>query len=98
MRTDERHALVRLHGRNAATWDNRTGACGGRFNYDYDEAELEGLAWQIKQLDRPGMDVHVVLNNNNEDQAQRNGRTLMAVMAQIGADLRLPPTRPQRHS
>lgn len=83
--TDDHHALVRLHGRNAASWHNRSGSSGGRFNYDYDEAELEGLAWQIKQLDRPGRDVHVVLNNNNEDQAQRNGRTLMRVMGEIGA-------------
>jgi uncharacterized protein YecE (DUF72 family) len=89
--TDERHALVRMHGRNAATWNNRTSTSGGRFNHDYDDAELEGLAWQIKELDRPGMEVHVVLNNNNWDQAQRNGRTLMGVMAQIGADVVQPP-------
>jgi uncharacterized protein YecE (DUF72 family) len=85
--TDARHALVRMHGRNAAAWHNRTGSSGGRFNYDYDVAELEGLAWQIKQLDRPDLDIHVVLNNNHEDQAQRNGRTLMTVMREIGADV-----------
>lgn len=85
--TDAHHALVRMHGRNAEAWNNRTGSSGGRFNYDYDVAELEGLAWQIKQLDRPDLDIHVVLNNNREDQAQRNGRTLMAVMREIGADV-----------
>lgn len=88
--TDKRYALVRMHGRNADAWNNMSGSSGGRFNYDYDDAELEGLAWQIKQLDRPGTDVHVVLNNNHGDQAQRNGRTLMGVMVQIGANIVQP--------
>jgi len=56
----------------------------GRCNYDYDEAELEGLGHQILAFQRPGLDVHVVVNNNNaEDQGLRNGRTLFRAIQQV---------------
>ncbi|KQY88284.1 DUF72 domain-containing protein [Pelomonas sp. Root1444] len=86
-------ALVRMHGRNAAAWNDRSGHSGGRFNYDYDDAELEGLAHQIQLLDRPGLDVHVVMNNNKEDQAQRNGRTLFKTMKDLKANVVVPTAR-----
>jgi len=86
-------ALVRMHGRNAAAWNDRSGHSGGRFNYDYDDAELEGLGHQIQLLDRPGLDVHVVMNNNKEDQAQRNGRTLIKTMKELKANVVMPTAR-----
>ncbi len=89
--SDEDYALVRMHGRNANTWNARTSAASGRFNYDYSEAELAGLARKIVQLDRVGAKLHVVLNNNAEDQAQRNGKTLMELLLMLGADVLLPP-------
>jgi uncharacterized protein YecE (DUF72 family) len=88
--TRDDFALVRMHGRNAAAWNDRSGHSGGRFNYDYDDAELEGLGHQIQLLDRPGLDVHVVMNNNKEDQAQRNGRTLIRTMKELRANVVLP--------
>jgi uncharacterized protein YecE (DUF72 family) len=92
--TREDYALVRMHGRNAAAWNDRSGHSGGRFDYDYDDAELEGLGHQIQLLDRPGLDVHVVMNNNKEDQAQRNGRTLFKTMTELRADLVEPANAP----
>jgi len=88
--TRDDYALVRMHGRNAAAWNNRSGHSGGRFDYDYDDAELEGLGHQIQLLDRPGLDVHVVMNNNKEDQAQRNARTLFKTMKELRADVAEP--------
>jgi uncharacterized protein YecE (DUF72 family) len=88
--THDDYALVRMHGRNAAAWNDRSGHSGGRFNYDYDDAELEGLGHQIELLDRPGLDIHVVLNNNKEDQAQRNGRTLIKTMKALKANVVVP--------
>lgn len=89
--THDAQALVRLHGRNAGSWGYSGARSSGRFNYDYDEAELEGLARQIlTKLDRPGLDIQVILNNNAEDQAQRNGRTLMRVMDALGANVAKP--------
>ena len=73
--------LVRLHGRNAGTW-NVKGAtvASDRFNYDYPDDELAGLATQIRQLSLKGTFTHVVFNNNMEDQGQRNARSLMAIL------------------
>lgn len=73
--------LVRLHGRNAGTW-NVKGAtvASDRFNYDYPDHELEGLATQIRQLSLKGTFTHVIFNNNMEDQGQRNARSLMAIL------------------
>ncbi len=72
-------AIVRLHGRNHETW-NKKGLTSSaqRFNYDYDDDELAELAKKIETISAAR--VHVVLNNNYEDQGQRNARTLMGII------------------
>ena len=79
--TDPALSIVRLHGRNHATW-NKKGLTSSaeRFNYDYDRAELEDLAGKINSI--AAASVHVVFNNNYEDQGQRNARVLSEVIAQ----------------
>ena len=74
-------AVVRLHGRNAETWNIKGAtAAAERFNYDYSQLELEGLASSITELTRKAAVTHVVFNNNNEDQGQRNATTLMSIL------------------
>jgi uncharacterized protein YecE (DUF72 family) len=72
---------VRLHGRNAETW-NIKGASDSseRFNYDYGEAELSEVAREVERLAREAAAIHVVFNNNMEDQGQRNAATLMRLL------------------
>ena len=74
-------AIVRLHGRNAATW-NIKGAVSSaqRFNYDYSEQELTALAEDIQALAEQVEQIHVVFNNNFEDQGQRNASTMMGIL------------------
>ena len=73
-------SIVRLHGRNHATW-NRKGLTSSarRFNYDYSDDELVELSEKIKTV--PATTVQVVLNNNYEDQGQRNAKTIMALLS-----------------
>lgn len=79
--TNPQLAVVRLHGRNAETWNIKGAtAASDRFNYDYSDAELEGLAGPILQLALAAMFIHVIFNNNNEDQGQRNARALMGML------------------
>jgi len=75
------YALVRLHGRNADTW-NVKGArdSSERFNYDYSDAELGELAQQVKRLAARAATTHVVFNNNMEDQGQRNAAALAQLL------------------
>jgi len=79
--TNRELAVVRLHGRNHATW-NRKGlkASSERFDYDYDDDELRGLAGDIKAIAPKVQAVHVLFNNNYQDQGQRGARTLMSML------------------
>lgn len=85
--THDTHALVRMHGRNEHTWNRSSATSSGRFNYQYDDAELEGLASQIARLDIPSLQLHVVMNNNAEDFAQANGRQLFEALQAYGANV-----------
>lgn len=77
--TNPNLAVVRLHGRNAETWDikGRTVA-SDRFNYDYPDHEL--VATSIKHLSLGVDRVQVVFNNNYGDQGQRNATTLIEML------------------
>lgn len=73
-------AVVRLHGRNAATWNLRGASSSDRFNYDYPDGELNELAAPIRRLAQRADVVHVIFNNNFEDQGQRNALSLMRIL------------------
>lgn len=75
-------ALLRLHGRNSATWNVKGAtAASDRFNYDYSDEELAELARGILGVAPLAIDTHVIFNNNQEDQGQRNARTLTRLLA-----------------
>lgn len=66
-------ALVRLHGRNRATWAKKgLASAAERFNYLYSGAELEALADPVKALAARVGSTHVLFNNCHGDKAQRN--------------------------
>jgi len=86
--TNDDLALLRLHGRNHATWNIQGAtASSARFNYDYNDHELDGLATQIYEISQAVAQTHVVFNNNYEDQGQRNARTVDAMLSRLD----LPP-------
>ncbi|MEC5398768.1 DUF72 domain-containing protein [Uliginosibacterium sp. H1] len=79
--THPRLAMLRMHGRNTATWNHSGPASSGRFVYQYSAAELEDLARKVQRLrDRTGL-MHVVVNTNHEDDGQRNARHLIPLLA-----------------
>ncbi len=74
-------ALLRLHGRNTATWDIAgASAASDRFNYDYGDPELIDIAGKVARLALLAASTHVVFNNNMEDQGQRNAAALMRLL------------------
>jgi uncharacterized protein YecE (DUF72 family) len=76
-------AMFRLHGRNAATWNMKgLQSASDRFNYDYTEQELSAFVPQVLALARRVQRVHVIMNNNLEDQGVRNARTFIDLLAQ----------------
>ena len=83
--THPKFALVRLHGRNAASWDiTNSSASSDRFNYDYSDAELQSLVEPIRRLAHGVLETHVVFNNNMEDQGQRTARRMMEFLETAG--------------
>lgn len=78
--TSDTLAILRLHGRNAATWNSDGPAASDRFNYDYPRDELAGFVAPLLDVERRVREVHVVFNNNYEDQGQRNAKTLMELL------------------
>jgi len=79
--TSPKLAILRMHGRNAKTWNIKGESAADRFNYDYPDAELQDLVPAIDQLANQALEVDVIFNNNYEDQGQRNARTLMGHLA-----------------
>jgi len=65
--------------RNAAVAAERD-AASDRFNYDYAAEDLAAFVAPIQRLEEQAIEVHVIFNNNYEDQGQRNARTLMQAL------------------
>jgi uncharacterized protein YecE (DUF72 family) len=73
-------AIVRLHGRNADTWEARTAAASDRFKYLYDDRELDEWAGHVRRLAERVATVHVLFNNNFEDWGMRNARRMTQLL------------------
>ena len=57
-------AYVRLHGRNAATWNTRGGSASDRFDYLYSDEELAEWVEPLGELGKNADEVYVLFNNN----------------------------------
>jgi uncharacterized protein YecE (DUF72 family) len=57
-------AYVRLHGRNASTWNKRTGSAAERFDYLYSEEELGEWVEPLAELSGRAENVYAMFNNN----------------------------------
>lgn len=73
-------AVARLHGRNAETWELRTGAASDRFKYLYAERELAEWVTRVRALEERAQTVHVLFNNNFEDWGMRNARRMTQLL------------------
>ena len=57
-------AYVRFHGRNAATWNKRTGSAAERFDHLYSEDELREWVEPLSELAGESETVYAMFNNN----------------------------------
>ncbi len=55
---------VRMHGRNAKTWNVRGGSASDRFDYLYSPEELGEWAAPLREVSEAAEDVYVLFNNN----------------------------------
>jgi uncharacterized protein YecE (DUF72 family) len=86
-------AYVRFHGRNAQTWNKRTGSAAERFDYLYSDDELREWAGQLRELAGKAEVVYAMFNNNGRSavggetiaQAPVNAATLKGLLEKIPA-------------
>jgi uncharacterized protein YecE (DUF72 family) len=71
--TDPRLTVIRFHGRNRSTWYRSGPTSGDRFDYLYQEEELEEWRGRIAALAAQVSEVHVLFNNNRDNYAVVNG-------------------------
>ncbi len=70
-------AYLRMHGRNTGTWYKRVETTGERFNYLYNQDEIDELAAVAQQLTQQAREVHVIFNNNMQNYAVVNARMMV---------------------
>ncbi|MER3453357.1 MAG: DUF72 domain-containing protein [Chloroflexota bacterium] len=73
--------VVRMHGRNAATWEARVASAAERFAYHYSEEELAEWVPRVHALAASATEVHVLFNNCYRDYAVDNATTFIRMLA-----------------
>jgi uncharacterized protein YecE (DUF72 family) len=92
---------VRMHGRNAGTWNVRGGSAAERFDYLYSDKELAEWVPQLKELSQQAEQAFVVFNNNNRSrvggretaQAPANAEMLRDRLAEANVPVSRPESR-----
>lgn len=86
-------AYVRMHGRNADTWNVRGGSASDRFDYLYHDEELGEWVEPLRELGKNAEEVYVLFNNNRWSkasggelaaQAPANALSLRRILAEQG--------------
>jgi uncharacterized protein YecE (DUF72 family) len=79
-------AYVRMHGRNAKTWNVRGGSASDRFDYLYSPEELREWVGPLREIVEAAEEAYVLFNNNRW--SRRNGGELAAQAPSNAATLR----------
>jgi uncharacterized protein YecE (DUF72 family) len=90
---------MRLHGRNAATWNKRGGSAAERFDYLYSDEELREWVPTLRELAGDAEELYVMFNNNGRSQdadgnwiaqAPVNAMSLRRILEQEGVPVAPP--------
>jgi uncharacterized protein YecE (DUF72 family) len=84
--TNPELAYLRLHGRDARAYTTGK-TVAARFNYDYSDKEIDGVADRARELAKEAKEVHVVFNNNALDYAPHAALRMRKALGQM-----IPPT------
>lgn len=78
-------AIVRFHGRRAATWEARGVETVERFRYLYDRAELTDWAPRVREIAGQAKDTHVLFNNCYSNYGATNALELAQLLLDLQA-------------
>ncbi|HEY3524453.1 MAG TPA: DUF72 domain-containing protein [Candidatus Limnocylindrales bacterium] len=79
-------AVVRFHGRRAATWEASGVTPVERFRYLYDERELEEWVPRIREAAAQARETHVLMNNCYGNYGATNALELAALLRDLDVD------------
>jgi uncharacterized protein YecE (DUF72 family) len=85
-------ALVRCHGRNAATWEARNISPAERFRYLYDREELAEWAPRVADAARQTRETHVLMNNCYANYGAVNARQMAKLLEDLSLAGEAPST------
>lgn len=86
-------SIMRLHGRNAATWYGRHATSGERFRYRYSGEEIGELVEVARRLARQATEVHVLFNNNYGSYAVEGARAALLALGRPPGGTLFPDER-----
>jgi uncharacterized protein YecE (DUF72 family) len=75
-------SYIRFHGKNGESWHGSDEVA--RYDYLYQDNELEAWADRIKWIVVQGARILVYFNNHARGQADKNGQTLIAILDNAG--------------
>jgi uncharacterized protein YecE (DUF72 family) len=75
-------AVVRFHGHNASNWERRGITTAERFEYFYEDAELQTWVDPVRELAGQARETHVVFNNCYRDYGVRNARQMGVLLGE----------------
>lgn len=88
-------SILRLHGRNRDTWEAKgLPDATHRFNYLYNEEELEDFEKKTERLAGESEEVHVLFNNNYRDYHVRNAAQFSQMLKKLKERGELPTAHP----
>ena len=90
--TSDALAYLRMHGRNAETW-NRGTTVAERFDHQYTDAELEEWLDPVLEMAERAQEVAVVFNNNNRDYALRSATRFADLLSALRRPVRVEPSQ-----
>jgi uncharacterized protein YecE (DUF72 family) len=85
---------LRLHGRNAAAWFDRTANRDQKYDYLYGAQEIESLAERARRIARTSEQTFVVTNNHFTGKAVANALDILHAL--LGERPKAPPTLVER--
>jgi uncharacterized protein YecE (DUF72 family) len=96
--TTSQTAYIRFHGRNAQTWNKRTGSAAERFDHLYSEDELREWVGPLGELAERAAVVYAMFNNNGRSdvggqtiaQAPVNAQELRALLQEAKLPVAVP--------
>ena len=76
-------AIVRFHGRNAATWEAKNITPAERFRYLYSRDELSEWVPRVREVSEQARETHLMFNNCYANYGTTNAREIAALLAEL---------------